>query len=544
MLLIVVDARPEFLEDLRFALFREKGIKVIGMQSAEGLANAVVAHKADKVIISENVLELMDVRADYGLPLSCFSMSPEGEERAGTIGIPSYGLIQSASELIRAVSSGKVPKIPHVSKKASPADEESTPAKETIAKRKQPEEKRGSKTGENSQKKENRSASSGKVPAHVENSPVKKPHPEKERRKEAPVPPDSDSDLPTLNVDLFGDDEESFDDRPEPDTPPKAPGRSVGNEDKDTGMDEPDEVEEDEIDKDIRRDMGETVDGAKIISVYSAKGGVGKTTIAVELATYLSMVRAKAENFSVCLVDFNIDFGDVRTTMGITEKGCSLTYWANDIKEKKAAKKKAKDIQYTEEEVRDWMYKTTTGLYVLPAPLTNEDSMRITAEEMDIVLRNIRDNGGFDYVVCDTGNNTRDSTLIALLYADIILMLVDQNINTAVCDDAFLQTMRKIEFDVDKTKLVVNRIMPKRATRISVEEVLDHFPFECVGQIDFSTDVIRATNLGKPLASNDPNHDFTKQLRKTVSYIIGDSEAEAPPAKGGFLGKLFKKKKM
>ena len=133
--------------------------------------------------------------------------------------------------------------------------------------------------------------------------------------------------------------------------------------------------------------------------------------------------------------------------------------------------------------------------------------------------------------------------MIALINADTILMLVDQNINTAVCDDAFLQTMKAIDMDTRNTKLVVNRIMPSRSTRISVDEVLGHFPFECVGQIDFSTDVIKATNLGEPLTLKYPNHEFTKQMRKTVAYIIGDSEFEQDTGKKGIFGKFFKRKK-
>mgnify|MGYP003256563942 FL=1 len=98
-----------------------------------------------------------------------------------------------------------------------------------------------------------------------------------------------------------------------------------------------------------------------------------------------------------------------------------------------------------------------------------------------------------------------------------------QNVNTANCDKAFIQTMNAIDFDLSHTKLVINTIMPKKSTGISVQEIVDFFKFDCIGKIKFNTDVINAGNLGEPLALN-PNHEFTKQLRSIVTYILQSND--------------------
>ena len=69
------------------------------------------------------------------------------------------------------------------------------------------------------------------------------------------------------------------------------------------------------IDRIVERDMGNIRDAAKVITVYSAKGGVGKTTLSSDLATYLALTSNGRNRYKVCFADFNIDFGDVKNTL-------------------------------------------------------------------------------------------------------------------------------------------------------------------------------------------------------------------------------------
>lgn len=342
-----------------------------------------------------------------------------------------------------------------------------------------------------------------------------------------------------VNVHQTGQTEEDFDVLPEDDY--YSMDFSVIPEKTESTSPEPNK-ELDVIDMGYREDRGLNKKKTKVITVYSAKGGVGKTTIASELAVYLSLVQLGKRKARVCLIDYNIDFGDVRATLGLDTEGNNLTFWAEEIRE--LLEKGAKDISYNQEEIEGWLKKEErSGLYVLPAPLTNEDSMGIRSEALEIILRNIVDNGNFDFVVCDTGNNTRDSTVIALKEADTILMIMTQNVNTAICDQSFIGTMEALDFDTSNIKLVINNIMPEKMTGMTVQEIVEHFAaYECIGKIRFNTDVIHATNLGEPLTLQ-PDNAFTKQLRSIVAYVTNDeSFKEEVPKKKDYSVEYLRKR--
>lgn len=279
----------------------------------------------------------------------------------------------------------------------------------------------------------------------------------------------------------------------------------------------------------------------KTVAVYSAKGGVGKTTITTELATILSMTSNGRGNYRVCLVDYNIDFGDILTTLNLDNRGPNLTHWASDVRRRIQGGESPEDIYYGRKEIEGRLQRVgSTSLYALVAPITHEDSMDIRSEEPGIILRNIIANGCFDFVICDTGNNTRDATVSALDAADVIFMIATQDVSAVNCDKSFLQTMHRVGFDVDKIRLVMNGIMPYKYTQVSVEEVEAMFPYPCVARFKRDPEVTRANNCSEPIVKN-PNHEFTREMRKIVAYLTGKPIPQEK-AKGGFFS-MFNKKK-
>lgn len=276
----------------------------------------------------------------------------------------------------------------------------------------------------------------------------------------------------------------------------------------------------------------------KTVAVYAAKGGVGKTTISTELAVILSMTSRGRGNMRVCLVDYNIDFGDVLTTLNLDNRGSNMSHWAADIRRRIAAGENPDDIQYSRQEIEGRLQRVgNSSLYALVAPIAHEDSMDIRSDEPGIILRNIIENGCFDFVVCDTGNNTRDATVSALDAADTILMVVTQDVSAVNCNKSFLQTMTHVGFDIDKIRLVVNGIMPNKFTQVSVQEVEEMFPYPCIARFKRDPEVTKANNCSEPIVYQ-PNHEFTKEMRKIVAYLTGQPAEE--PVKKSFFSRFRK----
>lgn len=301
----------------------------------------------------------------------------------------------------------------------------------------------------------------------------------------------------------------------------------------------------------FEKDMGHVKKDAKCITVYSAKGGVGKTTISCELASFLALTSYGRGKYKVCIADFNIDFGDVMTTLEFDQRGATMTSWADDIKNRIARGELPEDINYTKSEMEVWLQKKEeTGLYALLAPTNNVDSMDIGEDEIRVMVDNLCKNGDFDFVICDTGNNTRDSSFIALEKADIVMMIVTQDVTTANCNNSFLQTAERINFDMNKIKLIINMVRPAKIVGIAPEELETAFinkstrrpyRFETLAKIKQSNDVVKYSNKGEPLVY-DSNHDFTKSIGEIVKRITGQERVLAAPQKESLFERVFKKR--
>lgn len=226
---------------------------------------------------------------------------------------------------------------------------------------------------------------------------------------------------------------------------------------------------------------------SKIITVYSNKGGIGKTTVAVNLAAEL----AKVTKDKVALVDLNLQLGDISTFLNLNPP-----FDVNYVIKKLLNKEESVLIKGFEK------YKDLP-LYVLADPSYIEQAESITVNqvaELFTALKKV-----FPYIVVDMSSNIDPISLKILDSSDWILFTTIVNIPAIRNAQRCLNLFRSRKYPADKVKIVVNRYMENDEIKIDDIE----------------------NTLGQPVYWKVPNNYFTimEAINKGVSISEVNSES-------------------
>lgn len=271
----------------------------------------------------------------------------------------------------------------------------------------------------------------------------------------------------------------------------------------------------------------------RIITVFSNKGGLGKTTIAVNMALALSETIGKP----VALVDLNLQLGDITTFLDVEPKQ-TIVDIARNIGRVDAAYLESSLALYT---------AGKASVYVLADPLHVEDAEEVTADQINAVLTVLR--ATFEYVVIDTTTSFDSKTLCALDLADQILLVSIVNLPSIRSSQRLLNLFERLGYDSQKIKLVINRYMDGEEITIEdVEETLEHPVFWKIPNSYYV--IMTAINRGIPISMVDNGHDVHQnflELAKRISGVVSrQPEAitpQSPPKESkSLLGGLFGKR--
>lgn len=528
---IVLDERTRFLSDLetRLLIDDERTVNIVStISSVEKLDSAIKAYNPDTIVICSNIADAQESWDYAGIKVVGYALNEEGEALLKSVGVPSYGIILRTNELLNMME-GPIPKLKgsgsEKSRREEPVkskrelndseydDDEDVPVK--------PKRARDEDYEDDEAEEAPRKASRKNI--DDDEGEDEEPAPRKRTNSDNRKPLVSDSSRERKSPQSRTSDKQGKSNRDDRSSSRSSQQRTERQSEEKSKSREPDTAiatkRKKEKDKDARKKS--IARKAKVVTVYSAKGGVGKTTVATELAVYLSLTSSGRGRLRVCVVDYNIDFGDVRSVLGLSVDGPDMSRWAMDIRERIEDGENPEEIQYSKEEMQEYLQvMEKTGLRALLAPLTHEESMDIGRDELDVMLRNLVHNGGFDFIICDTGNNTRDSSVYALEAADTILLISTQDATAATCNSSSMEALQKYGLDLRKVRMVINNCMSARLTGISVKEVEDAFLYPCIARIPHDTQVIRANNLSVPIVYQ-AKHEVTAAFRKIVNYLLG-----------------------
>ncbi len=186
-------------------------------------------------------------------------------------------------------------------------------------------------------------------------------------------------------------------------------------------------------------DGSNLVRGPQVIAVTGAAGGVGCTSLAVNLATTL----AKLTRRDTVLADFDLLLGSLEECLAVIPDN-SLEVVVRNLDEIDPIL------------LKRWLPRHPSGLYMLPHPVSMEESARLDPDALRRVLMLLKET--FTSVVIDTSKGLQVTDFLAFDMADVILVVVQLNLNCTRNTVRLLQYLGQFEGLVDKVRVVVNRL--------------------------------------------------------------------------------------
>jgi pilus assembly protein CpaE len=247
-----------------------------------------------------------------------------------------------------------------------------------------------------------------------------------------------------------------------------------------------------------------------VVTVFSAKGGCGKTTLSTNIASMLA-----ASGTSVCLVDLDLAFGDASIALQLQP-------------EHTIADAAAMGGNLDADGLLGLLATHSSGLRVLAAPSTPASADSVKPEVITLLLELLA--GEFDYVVVDTPPAFDDTTLAALDLTDRLIALTTLDVPAIKNLKLSIDTLHMIGFPDDRIRVVLNRA--DASVGISARDVEAAVKLPIVARVPASQDVPAATNRGHALTLDDPKHAVSRALADLVAAELpGPAAAFAPDAR-------------
>ena len=254
---------------------------------------------------------------------------------------------------------------------------------------------------------------------------------------------------------------------------------------------------------------GDATDLGRLITVFSAKGGAGKTTLSTNLAAAL----ADNGRREVCLVDLDLAFGDVAIALQL--------FPAHTLSDA-VPMMDSLDAQA----VQALLTPHSPGLTTLVAPVEPGAAESIPAPLVGRVLRVLRQL--FQFVVVDTPPAFTDHVLAAFDESDYVALLATLDIPALKNLKLTLETLDLLNYPRDRWRIVLNRADSKVGLQVSEVEKTLRVPIAV--QIPSSRSVPASINRGVPLVLDEPNHPVSQAIKQFAEAFAAGVPARPVPA--------------
>lgn len=243
-----------------------------------------------------------------------------------------------------------------------------------------------------------------------------------------------------------------------------------------------------------------TAPTGSVISLFSVKGGVGKTTLATNLAVAL----AQESSASVALVDLDVPFGDVALMLDIHPEHDILDAVADSTFD---------DL----ERLQNLLVRTPHGVHVLAAPLAPDDASGVDSSRIGRLLTRLA--ALYQFVLVDTPVGLNELTAASLDAAELAMLITTPEIAALRRTHACLRLLHGLEFSTSKLHLVLNRAESK--TRVSASEAIDALGHPVAWRIANDYAAMQNSALGRPVVQAQAGARVSKNIQLIARQLAG-----------------------
>ncbi len=239
-----------------------------------------------------------------------------------------------------------------------------------------------------------------------------------------------------------------------------------------------------------------------VFTIASATGGCGKTFYATNLAYFLTRYTQKR----VCIVDLDLQFGEVSTALRLRPKFTIFD----------ALQREDSDETDLEVHIDEYTVAHETGVHVLAAPREPSEADRITPPDITRVLEAARQR--FDYVIVDTPPALAETVLVAFDMSDMLYVMATLDLPSVRNMSVFLSTLDRLKVPTEHVRLILNKA--ETDVGIDIDQVTRLFPQGFESVLPYAKEVSRSINLGMPVMAASPAAEISGRMAQGMKLIL------------------------
>lgn len=270
----------------------------------------------------------------------------------------------------------------------------------------------------------------------------------------------------------------------------------------------------------------------QVIPVFSSKGGVGKSVLAVNSAIALKQLTKK----EVLLIDLDLQFGDVAHMLNVDSK-VNIVDMISDKK------------NLDSDDIEKYILTHKSGIKVLTAPAHPEQADLVEMKDVKDIIALFQKM--FQYIVIDMTPFLNEIILRTIEMADNLIIITTMEIPTLKDVKSSLDILYTIGYPKEKITLVLNRY--SKYSEMKVKDIKKFIGIEDIVYVNDNPEMVsKSINMGEPFIITNKNSEITKQVFEICAQILGNNYKDSlvkgvknnQNNKNNFLSKIFKRKNM